>query len=114
MGILENLIWSTVLYWSQNYLGPHSTGKKDQPVHALRLFITFVAQVAAVVIFIRLALDFLLAFTPAFLLPDPCMVSSCSNVPVALASDHAPFVVLAVVQAEALEFISGSVRFSYR
>jgi hypothetical protein len=83
-------------------------------VHALCLFITFVAQVAAVIIFIRLALDFLLAFTPAFLLPGPCMMSSCSNVPVALASDHAPFVVLAVVQAEALELISGSVRFSYR
>jgi hypothetical protein len=67
-------------------------------MHARRLLVTLVTQVTAIVVLrLRLALDFLLAFTPAFFLPSTCMMSSCCNIPVALACNHAPFVILAVV-----------------
>lgn len=87
-------------------------GTKDQPAQAISLFITVIAQVTAVLILrFRLALILCLPVAPAFLL-STSPVMSC-DVQVALASDHAPFVILTVLQTEALEFVPRGIRITY-
>lgn len=46
-----------------------------------------------------------MAVTSAFLLPTPRQMSPSGDVHVTLAGHHAPFVILAILEAEALEFV---------
>jgi hypothetical protein len=72
-------------------------------LHVIPVFVAIITQITTIVVVLfRVALIFLMAIPSALLLPGSRMMSSPCNLHLTFASHHAPLVILAVFQAEAL------------
>jgi hypothetical protein len=80
--------------------------KVDQPANVVPIVVAVITQVAAIVVLcFRLPLDLLLPFPSSFLLSAVCVMPPRGHVRMALAGHHAT-IILAVFQAEALQFVA--------